>query len=106
MKIRQKLRKLPPPVEIVIGGVIVALPPWGDPTDFLGAGLIAHGIERMKGETRKFNGKKYAHVCTTKTKEKALEIKKRLVKNNHVRITPATKKHKRYGIYDIWARKR
>ena len=96
------LDKLPAPLEIVIGGVIVSIPPFPDPTDIAGAVLITDGIRRLrrKGKTKKFNGKKYALLHRTKSKKKAYELKEKLKKRNYVRIT------KKSSYYLIWVRKR
>lgn len=107
MNITKKLKKLPAPLEVLIGGVLVVLPT--DPlTDVLALGLVAHGVSRLRKDdrTKVFDGRKYALVVTCKTMDKALEYKAKLEKYNYVRVTKATGKRKRYGKWSVWARKK
>ena len=102
MKLKQKLKKIPAPLEILIGGVIVCVPPFPDPSDILGLTLVGHGIHKLKhkAKTCKFNGKKYVLFHRTKFKSKAYSLKDKLKKYNYVRVT----KSKNY--YYIWVRKK
>jgi hypothetical protein len=105
-KIGKKTKKIPAPLEIMIGGVIVLVPPIPDPSDVIGWGLIADGLRKIKGVTRKFSDGKYVLVQTARTKRNANKVKKRLIKFNYVRITKVGKERKRFGKWDVWARKR
>lgn len=72
--ILKKARKIPPPVEIATGAVIVCVPPVPDPSDAVGILLIGDGIRRMKNNG-KINVKK--HKRSKKgSKRKVVEVRK------------------------------
>lgn len=48
----KKLKKLPPEGEIAVGAIIMIVPPMPDPSDIVGAGLVTHGVKRLKRKNK------------------------------------------------------
>lgn len=51
--IKKKFGKLSPKTEIAVGTVVMVLPPFPDPSDAVGAGMVVHGYKRLKKKGKK-----------------------------------------------------